>query len=100
MPYIPHHSNSFCPTHAFCPPGFYQVLAIEMIVEEYLRMDEKLYAAFMGLVKAYDCVNREAVWNVLKIYGVGGQLVEGISHFVRRKLHVCKWMMSLEIVLL
>ncbi len=33
-----------------------------------------LYAAFMDLKKAYDRVNRDALWSVLKIYGVGGQL--------------------------
>ncbi len=29
----------------------------------------------------YDRVVREALWNVLKIYGVGGQLMEGIKAF-------------------
>ena len=32
------------------------------------------YAAFMNLEKAYDTVDREALWNVLKIYGFGGQV--------------------------
>ncbi len=41
-------------------------------VEEYLGKDKKLYAAFMDLEKAYDRVDREALWSVLKIYGVGG----------------------------
>ncbi len=31
-----------------------------------------MYAAFMDLEKAYDRVDREALWRVLKIYGVGG----------------------------
>ncbi len=29
--------------------------------------------------KAYDRVDREALWNVLKIYGVGGQLLKGTT---------------------
>ncbi len=37
----------------------------------------------MYLEKAYDRVDREAVWNVLKIYGVGGQLLEGIKAFYK-----------------
>ena len=37
----------------------------------------------MDLEKAYDRVDREALWNVLKIYGVGGQLMEGIKAFYR-----------------
>ncbi len=28
-------------------------------------------------------VDREALWNVLKIYGVGGQLLKGIQAFYR-----------------
>ena len=60
-----------------------QVFAIKMIVEEYLGKDKKLYAAFMDLEKAYDRVDREALWNVLRVYGVGGQLLEGIKAFYR-----------------
>ncbi len=52
-------------------------------MEEYLGKDRKFYAAFMDLEKAYDRVDRKAVWNVLKIYGVGGQLMEGIKAFYR-----------------
>ena len=40
-----------------------------------------MYAAFMDLDKAYDRVNREALWTVLKIYGVGGQFMEEIKAF-------------------
>ncbi len=37
----------------------------------------------MDLEKAYDRVDRNALLNVLKIYGVGGQLMEGIKAFYR-----------------
>ena len=60
-----------------------QIFAIRMIVEEYLAKGRKLYAAFMDLEKAYDRVDREALWNVLRIYGVGGQLLDGIKAFYR-----------------
>ncbi len=42
-----------------------------------------MYAAFMDLEKAYDRVNKEALWSVLRIYGVGGQLLKGIQAFYR-----------------
>ncbi len=45
--------------------------------------DKKLYAAFMDLEKAHDRVDREAFWNVLYIYVVGGQLLKGIQAFYR-----------------
>ncbi len=42
--------------------------------------DKKLYGAFMDLEKAYDRVDREALWSVLCIYG---QLLKGIQAFYR-----------------
>ncbi len=42
-------------------------VAIKMLVAEYLGKDKKLYATFMDLEKAYDRVDRKALWNVLKI---------------------------------
>ncbi len=47
-----------------------------------------MYAAFMDLEKAYDRVDRKALWNVLKIYGVGGQLMKGIKAF-HREMNAC-----------
>ena len=49
------------------------------MIEEYLRKDMKMYAAFMDLGNVYDRVGGEA----LKIYGVGGQLLVGINAFYR-----------------
>ena len=34
---------------------------------------------FIDLEKAYDRFNREAVWQVLKLYDVGGKLLNGIK---------------------
>ncbi len=59
-----------------------QIFAIKMLVEEYLGK-KKLYAAFMSLEKVYDKADREPLWNVLKIYGMGGQLMEEIKTFYR-----------------
>ena len=36
-----------------------------------------------GLEKTYDRVDREVLWNVLMIYGVEGQLMEGIKAFYK-----------------
>ncbi len=36
-------------------------------------------SAFMELKKSYDRVDREALWSVLKIYGVGRHLLKGNS---------------------
>ncbi len=37
----------------------------------------------MDFEKAYDRVDKEALWSVLKIYGVGGQLLKEIQAFYR-----------------
>ncbi len=37
----------------------------------------------MNLEKAYDRVNREALWSVLRIHDVGEQLLKGIQAFYR-----------------
>ena len=59
-----------------------QIVAIKMIVEEYIGKDEKLYTVFADLKKHILMrVDRGALWNVLKIFGVGGQLLEGIKAF-------------------
>ena len=38
-----------------------------------------MYVGFMDLKKAYDRVNREALWQVLRMYDVGGKLMNGIK---------------------
>ena len=38
-----------------------------------------MYVGFMNLEKAYDRVNREALWHVLRMYDVGGKLLNGIK---------------------
>ena len=37
----------------------------------------------MDVKKAYDKVDWEALWNVLKIHGNGGQLLAGLKAFYR-----------------
>ncbi len=37
----------------------------------------------MDLKKAYDRVDRDALWNVLKTYGVGRQLLKWMQAFYR-----------------
>ncbi len=44
-----------------------------------LEIRKKLYAAFMDLEKADDRVNWLALWEVLRIYGVGGKVLSAIK---------------------
>lgn len=38
-----------------------------------------VYIAFLDLGKAYHCIDREGLWKVLRMYGVGGKLRSGIK---------------------
>ena len=40
---------------------------------------DAVYAGFMDLEKAYDRVNREALWQVLRMYDLEGKLLRGIK---------------------
>ena len=40
-----------------------------------------VYVAFMDLGKAYDRVDRDAMWRVMRIYGIGGRVLKGIMSF-------------------
>ncbi len=50
-------------------------------MEKMLAKGKKLYAAFMDLKKAYDSIDWLALWEVLKMYGVGGKLLSAIKSF-------------------
>ena len=38
-----------------------------------------MYVVFMDLEKVYDRVNMEALWQVLRMYNVGGKMLSGIK---------------------
>ena len=42
-----------------------------------------MYWAFMDLEKAYDRVDRGAMWQVLRLYGVGGRLLRAVQSFYK-----------------
>ncbi len=65
-----------------------QILAIKMLVKDYLGKDMKLYATLMDLEKVYDRDDRNALWHALKVCGVGGQLMEGMKAFYK-ETNVC-----------
>ena len=58
-----------------------QIFTVKSVAEKYINKGRKLYAAFIDLEKAYDRVDREGLWDVLRIYGVGGQLLNSMRAF-------------------
>ena len=47
--------------------------------EKYLRKGKDIYFAFLDLKKEYDRVDREAMWNLLRLYVVGGKLLKAVK---------------------
>ena len=58
-----------------------QVFAVRQVCEKYMAKGKDVFWAFMDLEKAYDRVDRAALWNVLRMYGVGGKLLRAIQSF-------------------
>ena len=38
-----------------------------------------MHFAFLDLEKAYDRGDRDVMWNVLRLYGIGGRLLQGMK---------------------
>ena len=62
-----------------------QIFAVRQLCEKYLGVNKELYMAFMDLGKAYDRMDRDALWQVLRIYGVGGNLLRAVQMFYKRE---------------
>ena len=50
-----------------------------MIKHEAREKKRRVYVSFIDLKKAYDRINRDALWQVLRMHGVGGKLLGGIK---------------------
>ena len=48
-----------------------QIIALKQIGEKARERKRRVHVDFMDLKKVYDRVNREAIWQVLRIYDVG-----------------------------
>ena len=51
-----------------------QVFAVRQVCEKYLANGKVVFWAFMDLEKAYDTIDRHGMWQMLREYGVGGNL--------------------------
>ena len=52
---------------------------MKQMSEKFVDKIKSLYVAYMDLEKAYDRVDREAMWRVLGMYGINGQLLKVIQ---------------------
>jgi len=50
------------------------IFVLYNVIEKYLNRHRKLYVAFIDFKKAFDSVDREELWPVLRRYGITGKL--------------------------
>ena len=56
-----------------------QIFIVRQICEKYLGKGKDMYFAFLDLEKTSDRVDRDAMRNVLRLYGIGGRLLRGVK---------------------
>ena len=58
-----------------------QVFAVRQVCEKYLANGKDVFWAFMDLEMAYDAIDRHGMWQMLRVYGVGGKLLKAVQSF-------------------
>ena len=58
------------------------VFAVRQVCEKYLANGKDAFWTFMDLEKAYDSVDRNSMWQMLRVYGVGGKLLKAVQSFM------------------
>ena len=56
-----------------------QIFKLKQIGEKAREKKRRVYAGFIDFEKVYDRVNREALWQVMRRYDMGGKLLSGIK---------------------
>ena len=49
--------------------------------EKYLANGKDVFGAFMDLERAYDTIDRLGIWQMLRVFGVGGKLLKPVQSF-------------------
>ena len=52
---------------------------MKQMSEKFVDNIKTFFVAYMDLEKAYDRVDREAMWRVLGMYGINGQLLKAVQ---------------------
>src|SRR5215469_16162091 len=56
-----------------------QVFVVKSLCEKFREKGREVYMAFMDLEKAYDRIDREALWKVVHKYGIRGKLLDAMK---------------------
>ena len=58
-----------------------QVFAERQVCEKYLANGNDVFWAFTDLENTYDTIDRPGMWQILRVYGVGGKLLKALQSF-------------------
>ena len=70
-----------------------QVFVMKQMSEKFVDKNKSLYIAYMDLEKAHNRVDREAMWRVLGMYGINGQLLKAVQSLYEKSeacVRVCR----------
>merc|ERR1712002_652821 len=70
-----------------------QVFVMKQMSEKFWGKNKSLYVAYMDLEKAYDRIDRDAMWRVLSMYGINGKLLAAVQSMYERSeccIRVCR----------
>ena len=59
-----------------------QVFAVRQVCEKYLANGKDVFWVLMDLENAYDTINRHGMWQMLRVYGVGGKLLKAVQSYI------------------
>jgi len=52
------------------------IFILHSVIERYLKRKKKLYVSFIDFKKAFDYVNRNTLWKILRSYGITGRMLK------------------------
>ena len=70
-----------------------QVFVMKKMSEKFVNKNKCLHVAYMDLEKGYDRVDRDAMWSVLGMYGIRGQLLKVVQSLYEKSeayVRVCR----------
>ena len=67
-----------------------QVFAVRQVCEKYLANGKDVFWACKDSEKAYDTIDCHGMWQMLRVYGVGGKLLKAVQSFYVDS-RVCVW---------
>ena len=73
--------------------GLGRVEDVWQVCEKYLGNWKDVFCAFMDLEKANDTIDRHGMWQMLRVYGVGGKLLKAVQSFMYIVGRVFGWEM-------